>query len=175
MQKSGLAQSFEKINDLTGGTASQVAQGLMDAAETVTSDVVKAPLDALESLLGGGGGGKGKSEPTFDSGDQGVEAVAATAGDDPAAYQAAMQQKLEESKQKREKKLHQAREMIAQYDQQWKKTKQEDAERKQVDEMEAEQKDEQLKQLQVQKQQEAIALQDAKFKGGTGEMVKKTG
>lgn len=158
------------------GIAGDVAGGLKSAGEAATKDVIKgigqAPMDILKDLIGGGtsesgtsGGAGGTSGAS--TGDASSDSVSEESS------QAQLQKKIEEAQKKREAALAQARQNISSYENQWEKTKQEQAKKKQEEELEENQESVAVKQLEQNKKQEALVLAQAKQAKGSGETGRK--
>jgi len=163
-QSGVIKQTFEKLNQATGGVAGDVVGGLADTGKEMVKDVAKAPIDILKGLLGADGDeGVEESKVTSGSGSQQV-------GGSNNAISATKRMEVETKKQD---KITQTRKMIAEYEQQWEKTKQEEEQkREQKNMVEVEEKKE-IKQLKEEKQGEALVLAQAKQDRGSGEMMRK--
>lgn len=169
MAKNNFGSSFEKLNQSTGGVAGQVASGVKSVGRAATVDVAKgvakAPVDILRDILGGD-----------KASEKGTEDLAGQAGDDsqnPAKSQSDFSKKLEDDRRMRDAKLRQARMVVAQMNEQWEKTKQENEKKESMEEQKEDQKKNQIKQLGKQKKEQNFAVQMAKQKGGSREMGKK--
>ncbi len=172
----GFGEAFEQINQATGGAAGQVTQSLKQAGEAVTTDVIKGiaktPMDMLADLFGG-------SAQDQNAGNEAEPSTGAGAGDDPVQQtqggDPSISAKMQEARKKREEAIMQQRKMIAEWQQEHEKTVQEEEKVQEQEEQQEEQKKVEIKQLEKQKRQEAIALSDAKKIGGTSESMRKKG
>lgn len=158
-----LTQSFEKINQASGGVVGQVVDTAKDAVTETVKDIAGSPLDILQSLIGG----DSDSEST-------------TSGFDPANPQAGQQseftKKLEEDRKKKEALLRQHRTVLAQYDQAFRQRQAQEEQMKHMHEEQEEQQKEQQKVIEQKKKQDPRWMQALKqgmgsSKGETGKGV----
>lgn len=158
-----VTDSFETINNASGGVVGDVVGGIKDAATETAKDIASSPLDILESLIGG---------PTSQqSNDPSIENLSSGTTQDP--QDPKLQQKMIDDQKAKQEKLKQHREMLAQYEQQFKQSQAQQQQEKQVEEQQEEQKKAQIVQLKEQKKQESLAVQNAKQMGGSHESMKK--
>jgi hypothetical protein len=171
-----LNQTFETINQASGGVVGGVASGVVDAVKSATVDVVEGaaqgasntPISALKGLLGD------MSEPKASNGDPGAENLTAAStgnqskaddfSDDPV-----LQARKQEIQQRDAEKLRQHRMVIDQFVQAHEEIKREEQE-KDAAETQEEQEKTQIKQLEKQKKQDMAVQQAQMQSGGTGEV-----
>ena len=167
--KGGFSSSFEKINQSSGGAAGQVATAAKSAVKSATTEVAKglanAPVDMIKDIMG-----------DKDSGDKGVEGVnaggqQAQAADDNAPS-ADLIKKIEDDRRNVAEKLRYHRAVVQASEDQMEKTQREE-QQKQMEEEQEEQEATQIKQLEVRKKQEAVAVTSAKGRSGTREGPRK--
>lgn len=166
--------TFETINQASGGVAAGVATALKDQVQAVGKGLKQAPIDIFASLVGvdPDKAGKGGEDP-------GIEDLSgSTDPNDPQATsqaQGSFAERLEKKEKARRLHIRQQQMMLQQYQSQYEKTKQDEEQKKQQDDKQKEHKKVQIKQLEQRKQQEALAVTNAKQIGGTGEVDRKKG
>jgi len=175
-------EGIEKLNASTGNVGGNVVKGLADVGKAATVDVVRgvasAPLDILKGILGGAPAPASGDK----SGEVGIEPVSGGGPVSQTGQQAGgdgqmspeLAQKIEEDRRKVAERLRQHRMILEQERERYEESKREDEEDKQQEELEKheEQKD-QIKQIEVKKKKESLAVTNAKQSGGTAETGKK--
>ena len=168
-----LSDTFETINQSTGGMAGQVGVGLTSAGRAATVDVAKgvakAPVDIVREILGDESG----ADPDETSG-----AGVGGGGDDPAADSgqgdsAALMKKIEEDRKQVSDKLRQQRMVLAEEREQYEKSVRAKQQEEKQQESEEKQKKTEIVQLEVRKKQESLAVTNAKLMGGSHEVARK--
>ncbi len=166
-----LSDTFEMINQSTGGMAGQVGAGLTSVGKAATVDVAKgvakAPVGIVREILGDQPG----ADPDETSG-------AGGGGDDPAADSgqgdsAALMKKIEEDRKQVSDKLRQQRMVLAEEREQYEKSVRAKQQEEKQQESEEKQKKREIVQLEVRKKQESLAVTNAKLMGGSHEVARK--
>lgn len=135
-QTNPLQQSFEKINDITGGVSQQVVDTVKDATKESIGDIKQAPLDILNDLIGasaqesGGGAGSG-------DGNQQTQTIAGMQVN-PGDITPEFQQKLEEEQKQKAEKMAQHRKILQEFEEHHKRKKAEEEQQEQVEEQQEE-------------------------------------
>lgn len=160
-----LQQTYEAIDNASGGVASQVVDTVQTAVEESASQIAQTPLDILKGLIG-------MNDAASESSTSGSDPMAQLtgAGGQPLGQPTEFQKKLMEDREAKEKMMAQHRAMLAAYQQQHQKTKSMDKQAAQQEEVEQEQK----KQVQeAEKKQQAPMWRRIVGMGGANEGAKK--
>ena len=130
---------FEKLDEKTGGVAGQVGQGVKQAAQAVTVDVVKgvaqAPVEAIRQIAGDDPSKDTDDSGSQESGSSGIAGQGTVQGPTNSDFST----RLSEERKKREMLIRQQRSILHQFEQEHEKTKKLEEQRKH----DAEQLDEQ--------------------------------
>jgi hypothetical protein len=178
MNNNPLSDTFEQINQATGGIPQDLVDQGKDVVGAATVDVVKgmakAPLDALVDLIGGGSGGNTGNSNISETNESANSSSGNQVTNQQNDQNDDLQSKIDAARQEQQTKLTRAREVLADFEQQFQQTKQEEEMRKQEEAQEEAQK-QQVRQIE-EKKKDNIAIQQAQLQhGGSGEVTKLAG